>query len=50
MDEDINFAEVLRLKEELRELIEYEFMSDRVDYYGTALNMIRAGYKKNNAE
>lgn len=46
MDKEIDYEEVLRLSKELHELIEFEFMDDAVDYSMTAMNLIRAGYKK----
>ena len=49
-------SEIALLEQELRELIEYdewaatEHGETRVDYYWTAVNLIKAGYRKHAKE
>ena len=45
-------SEIAMLEEELKELVDYdewsalEYGETRVDYYWTAVNLLKAGYKK----
>lgn len=49
---DEHQEEILKLEQELRELISYdewsaiEYGEEKVDYYWTAFNLLKAGYKK----
>ena len=49
---DENQEEILQLAEELKKLIDYdewsarEYGEERVDYYWTAINLLKAGYRK----
>ena len=49
---DEHHEEILRLEKELQELIDYdewsarEYGDARVDYYWTAFNLLKAGYRK----
>lgn len=49
---DEHAEEILQLEKELHKLIAYdewsarEFGEERVDYYDTAINLLKAGYRK----
>lgn len=49
---DEHAEEILQLEKELYKLISYdewsarEFGEERVDYYDTAINLLKAGYRK----